>query len=145
MNAELQRRIDLAIAVVQDARAYEHEHGLTSRHTRQLPRGILRQLAHWRKVTATSEHRATLCESQPIAPATGSEADASELSVREEPVVATSPIVGVRIPEPLKRQAEVFAREHRWSFGETTRVALERLVGYDAQEPEGDTHPRTAA
>jgi hypothetical protein len=42
-----------------------------------------------------------------------------------------TPSIGVRIPEPLRHQAEAFGRERRWSLSEVTRVALERLVDYD--------------
>ena len=43
------------------------------------------------------------------------------------PVARTA---GIRIPPDLREQAELFAREHRWSLSGTVRVGLERLVGY---------------
>jgi hypothetical protein len=58
--------------------------------------------------------------------------------------VSVSPATSIRIPEPLRERVDAFAAERRWSFGEATRVALERLVEYDSQEPEDDTTPRVA-
>ena len=43
------------------------------------------------------------------------------------------PATSIRIPEPLRKCAEEYSRERRWSLGETTRVALEQLVGYDRE------------
>ncbi len=43
------------------------------------------------------------------------------------------PATSVRIPEQLRERVEQYGRERRWSFGETTRVALEQLIGYDGQ------------
>jgi len=40
----------------------------------------------------------------------------------------------IRIPEPLRERVEQYGREHRWSMGEVTRVALEQLVGYNRDE-----------
>jgi hypothetical protein len=52
--------------------------------------------------------------------------------------VPAGPATSVRIPEPLREQVEQYGREHRWSMGEVTRVALERLVGdQDDDEPGG--------
>ncbi|HME04245.1 MAG TPA: hypothetical protein VKG38_14585 [Solirubrobacteraceae bacterium] len=44
------------------------------------------------------------------------------------------PATSIRIPEPRRERVEDYAREHRWSMGEVTRVALEQLVGYDRDE-----------
>jgi len=47
--------------------------------------------------------------------------------------VPAGPATSIRIPEPLRKCAEEYSRERRWSLGETTRVALEQLVGYDRE------------
>ncbi|HMD56245.1 MAG TPA: hypothetical protein VKG82_02110 [Solirubrobacteraceae bacterium] len=44
------------------------------------------------------------------------------------------PTTSVRIPEPLRELVEQYGRERRWSLGEVTRVALERLVEEDQAE-----------
>ena len=73
------------------------------------------------------------------APQAGSQWQAHKITAcrREEPAVPVSPTVAVRVPTDLRRQAEAYGRERRWTFGEVTRVALEQLVGYDKDESEG--------
>ena len=58
--------------------------------------------------------------------------------------VSVAPTAGIRIPPDLREQAELFAREHRWSLSETVRVGLERLVGYGADDDQ-PAERRTAA
>jgi hypothetical protein len=50
------------------------------------------------------------------------------------PAVPAGPATSVRIPEQLRERVEQYGRERRWSFGETTRVALEQLVGYESED-----------
>ena len=48
-------------------------------------------------------------------------------------------------PEPLRREAEAFGRERRWTLGETVRVAIEQLLLDGTDRPEGeDAVPATA-
>jgi len=45
--------------------------------------------------------------------------------------VPAGPATSVRIPEQLRERVEQYGRERRWSMGEVTRVALERVVEED--------------
>jgi hypothetical protein len=58
-------------------------------------------------------------------------------------VPAASSVISIRVPAELRAQADQYAHERRWSFGEVTRVALEQLVGYD-QDDDQPTDRRTA-
>ena len=141
----LARQIDDVVEMIRDACAFEHEHGLTSRHTRKMPADALRSLHRWRTAHTTTTS-ATLCDkSRATAPRDNGQPTAGENQVHivceESPTVPTGPATSVRIPEPLRQQAEAFGREHRWSFGEVTRVALEQLVGGQRE----DTHDGQAA
>ena len=41
----------------------------------------------------------------------------------------------IRIPDPLRRKAEAFGRERRWTLGEVVRVAIEQLLLDGANRP----------
>jgi hypothetical protein len=53
-------KLALIARAVEDARAYEHEHGLARHDTRQCPRATLRSLRQWREHFTDAEQRATL-------------------------------------------------------------------------------------
>ena len=74
----------------------------------------------------------------------GSQRRRSQIVVCEGARVSVAPTAGIRIPPDLREQAELFAREHRWSLSETVRVGLERLVGYEADDDQ-PAERRTAA
>jgi hypothetical protein len=139
---ELTASLALIADAIKDARAHEHGHGLATHDTRKLPADALRVIRRW-----TAAHGGTVepteatapCNGQPTAGEAGSPSSAKEL-----PTVPVTPSVSIRIPEDLREDAEAYGREHRWSLGQTTRVALERLVGYEGQ-PESGTEPRAVA
>ena len=145
---QLARQIDDIAEMIEDARAYEHDHGLTSRHTRKMPADALRSLHRWRTAHTTTTS-ATLCDkSRATAPRDNGQPTAGENQVHivceESPTVPTGPATSVRIPPELREQADALARERRWTFGEVVRVGLEQLV---AGQPENtrDAEPRRAA
>jgi hypothetical protein len=142
--ATLARQIDDIIEMVEDARAFEHERGLGSIHTRKLPANAIRELRRWQSVTASAAGRdtvhdksgATAPQGQPTA------GDSKSTSSARSPQVQ-APVVSIRMSPDLREQAEAFGRERRWTLAQTTRVALEQLVGQG-----DDTHghePRQAA
>jgi hypothetical protein len=127
---------DIAAAIEQ-ARAFEHEHGLSSSRTRKLPADTLRSLRRWR--TAVTGDTVTCVVAEGTAATRAASADKKQVNVvctEEPPTVPAAPSTTIRIPEPLRERVEEYGREHRWSLGETTRVALERLVGYDREPNE---------
>jgi hypothetical protein len=76
MNARetLDAKLALIARAVEDARAYEHEHGLARHDTRKHAGNALRTLRHWR-VTVNAERRSTLpSKAVAIAPQAGSRA-----------------------------------------------------------------------
>jgi len=134
-EGELVAMIDLAQCAVEDAREHEHEASLANHHSRKLPADCLRILRRWRSSTASASERATL--QQVVANGTAAERAASadrqvNVCAEEPPVPAAT--TSIRIPEPLRERVEQYGREHRWSMGEVTRVALEQLVGYNRDE-----------
>ncbi len=60
MGDELTRKLEAIGQAVEDARTYEHEHGLTSRDTRKLPPALLRVLRRWQSFAELAE-RAHAC------------------------------------------------------------------------------------
>jgi hypothetical protein len=136
ITAELQARIDLAIAAILDAQELEHERRLGSRETRKLPADCVRILRRWRSVTDTAATAATVSHKSgaraPLSgqPEAGKQVNVCPLELSEVPAgEATS----IRFPPPLRERAEEYGRERRWSFGEVVRVAVEELVDYEPQ------------
>jgi len=132
---ELAAKIDLAQCAVEDVRAHEHKTGLASHRTRRLPGDCLRILRRWKDLTATAPDRGTVQEvvANGTAPKRAASADKPVNVCTEEPPVPAA-TTSIRIPESLRVRVEQYGREHRWSMGEVTRVALEQLVGYDRDE-----------
>jgi len=138
-EAELVAMLDTAEAAIRDAQAFEHEHGLASRHTRKLPADTLRIIRRWR--TAASGDTLTPVVADGTAAKRAASADKQvNVVCTEEPQVPVAPSTSVRIPESLRERVEEYGREHRWSMGEVTRVALEQLVG-DEQHGDQPTRP----
>jgi hypothetical protein len=136
--AELHARLALAGDVIRDARALEHEHHLASHDSRRFAGDALRILRRW-QVAAS---RGSTLRSKSGANGTAQRAASAgtqSTSVREELPVPAAPTAGIRIPPDLREQAESFGRERRWTLSETTRVALERLVGFNGHaEPNAE-------
>lgn len=61
------------------------------------------------------------------------------------PPVPSPQQTSVRIPGPLRERVDAYAREHRWSMGEVTRVALERLVGFEHDDKNHEPDRPTAS
>ncbi|MGO8906961.1 MAG: hypothetical protein ACLQMH_15270 [Solirubrobacteraceae bacterium] len=133
---ELAAMIDLARCAVEDARAHEHTAGLANHHTRKLPGDCLRILRRWRSATAVASGHATvqLVVANGTVRKQAASADKQANVCTEEPPVPAATTTSIRIPESLRERVEEYGREHRWSMGEVTRVALEQLVGYDRDE-----------
>src|SRR5690349_3950166 len=49
---ELDQRLALIAAAIEDARAYQHEHGLSDHRSRNLPADVLRALRRWQRATS---------------------------------------------------------------------------------------------
>src|SRR2546423_11026448 len=49
---ELDQRLAHMAAAVEDARAYQHEHGLSDHRSRKLPADVLRALRRWQRATS---------------------------------------------------------------------------------------------
>ncbi|HEY2181323.1 MAG TPA: hypothetical protein VGH09_06605 [Solirubrobacteraceae bacterium] len=141
--ASLDERLRLALAVVSDAATFQRQTGQATSHTRKHPQTVSRELRRWRSAlqgdTVKPKTGAT-------APQAGSQrqADAVTACRREEPAVPVSPTVAVRVPVELREQAEAYGREHRWTFGEVTRVALEQLVGFEQDDEDSPDRQVTA-
>ena len=135
--ATLATKLAAIVHAVEDARAYEHEHGLARHETRRHAADALRVVRRWQGFTVPRGDTMQP-KTGARAPQSGSQRQAHKIAAcrREEPAVPVSPTVAVRVPTDLRRQAEAYGRERRWTFGEVTRVALEQLVGYDKDECE---------
>jgi hypothetical protein len=51
---ELDQRLALIAAAVEDARGYQHEHGLSDHRSRKLPADVLRALRRWQGATSAA-------------------------------------------------------------------------------------------
>ncbi len=136
---ELDAMLAIAEAAIRDAQQFEHEHHLGSVRTRKLPADMLRSLRRW-KTAHTSA--ATMCDkSRATAPRDNGQPTAGDqvhIVCEELPTVPTGPATSVRIPPELREQADAFARDRRWTFGEVVRVGLEQLVGHDQDDDSPD-------
>jgi hypothetical protein len=141
----LSRQLDAIAVAIGRARTFEYEYGLSSRHSRKSGASTLHSLRRWQQATASAPASDTVSpvvvDGTVATRAASADKPANAVCTEELPV-PVSPVTTVRIPEPLREQAEAYGREHRWTFGEVTRVALERLVGYHHDD---DTEPRRAA
>ena len=130
---ELASKLDAIATAIEQARAFEHEHGLSNRDTRKLPGDALRSLRRWQ----AAAHVATLQSSNvaATAPATGSQRQAvTPTPAKGAPTVPVSPTVGIRIPEPLRQRAEALAQREERSVSQVIRRALTEHV--ERHEPE---------
>jgi hypothetical protein len=139
--------LDIAEAAIRDAQAFEHEHGLSTRHTRKLPANTLRSLHRWQTATASASHGDTVkrvvADGTGIIRAASADKQVNVVCTEEPQVSAGASVTSIRIPDELRAQVDQYAHDRRWSFGEATRVALEQLVGYDQDAQPTDR--RTAA
>jgi hypothetical protein len=126
-EALLARQLDAIAAAIDHAWKFQNEHGLTTRHTRKPAADTLRSLRRWQAAVAADTVKHV------VADGTAERAASADKPVnvvcKEPPTVSIAPTTSVRIPEPLRERVEQYGREHRWSMGEVTRVALEQLVG----------------
>jgi len=70
VRQELDQRLALIAAAIEDTRAFEHEHGLSSHATRKLPADVLRALRRWQRATSAPV-RSTVDDSRSQAPHSG--------------------------------------------------------------------------
>lgn len=141
---ELARRIDLALGVIRDAQEYQHEHGHADHHTRRLPADAARALRKWRLFTVASSRTATVSpKTGARAPLSGQPTAGKQSTPTEDLQVPISQATSIRIPEELRERVDEYARERPWTLGETARVALEQLVGWDERD-QGE-QPKAAA
>jgi len=138
-KAILEGKLAAIAQAVEQARSYEHEHGLANRASRKLGASTLHTLRKWRQVTDTATARDTVT---PVVVVEGeaARADTPEVkpSAHEEPQVPVSPQTSIRIPPELREAADQYGRERRWSFGEVVRVGLEQLVGYEPNDDQAE-------
>jgi predicted transcriptional regulator len=130
-EVKLAAQLDAIATAIEQARSFEHEHGLSNRHTRKLPADTLRSLRRWQHTTEDAACRVTLHSNvAATAPATGSQRQAVTPSppAKGAPTVPVSPTVGIRIPEPLRQRAEDLAHREERSFGQVVRRALTEHV-----------------
>lgn len=134
--AHLAGRLAAAIRAIEEARAFEHDHRLTTRRTRKLPGDAIRSLRRWQEFTTAAAYGDTVNGTEATAPHTGSQAGEvkGSPSAKELPTVAIAPTVSIRVPTDLREQAEAYGRERRWTFGEVVRVGLEQLVDQHDQD-----------
>jgi hypothetical protein len=147
MNREhvdvLDAKLALIARAVEDARAYEHEHALARHDTRKHAANTLRSLRRWQVAVAADTVKHVVADGTAAKRAASADKQVNVVCTKELPTVPIAPSTSVRIPEPLRERVEQYGREHRWTMGEVTRVALEQLVS-----PREDTHdpePRAAA
>jgi len=131
-RATLDAKLAAIARAVEDARTFEHEHGLTSRTTRKLAASTLHSLRRWQQTAASSADGDTVKRvvgDGAAVRAASADTQKSTPSAPEELPVPVSPVTSIRIPAELRAEAEAFGRDRRWTLGEVTRVALEQLVG----------------
>jgi len=123
---------------IRDAQAFQHEHRLASSRTRKLPGDMLRTLHRWQKVNDPAASADTLCEvvanGTGITRAASADKQVNVVCTEEPPVPAAHHVTSIRLPDELRERVEQYGREHRWSMGEVTRVALEQLVGSETED-----------
>ncbi len=137
----LAAQLDAIAAAIEQARAFEHEHGLSSSRTRKLPANAIRELRRWRHATEHAEQRATVPSTapQPRHRDNGQPTAGSNTQPAKEPAVPASPTVGVRIPVDLRQRAEDQARREDRSFSQVVRHALAAHLSDADREPSKHT------
>jgi predicted transcriptional regulator len=128
-------------AAIERARAFEHEHGLSSSRTRKLPADALRSLHRWQQATEDAAQSATVCNTAATAPRDNGQPTAGQQqpdTCQGAPTVPASPTVGVRIPPALLERAEDQAHREDRTLSQLIRRALTQHVGeHDHRPTEG--------
>src|SRR5271167_1965117 len=107
MSAEadqLDAKLAQIVSAIENARAYEHEHGLARHDTRKLPADALRIIRRWHALHGDTLQVKSEARHQQHGQPTAGEVEIA-VCRKEQPTVPIAPTVSIRVPSDLREQA----------------------------------------